>query len=319
MSARVAVVIPTFNRPLELAQTVRSVVGQLDVELETFVVDDGDSRGDLGSLLEDRRVGVVVTPRPGSGEAAARNAGLEVVTAPWVAFCDDDDLWHPRKLATQLDAADGVGWMGCGSASFRVTRAGRPIVCAVSPPVTAEELPARLRRQGGIPGGASGILARTDLVRAVGGYRDLSIGADWDLWLRLADRAPVGIAPERVVAIRMHPRSVTADARRLRSGMDEVAALHTGADGSQRVVPDVEGHLRWYAQAASRSGQRRLAMSFQSDAARYSGRVRDRLLALAMLAAPRTVDRTRALRRRRAIPGGERRAIERWVHDALRA
>jgi hypothetical protein len=152
----------------------------------------------------------------------------------------------------------------------------------------------------------------------VGGFRDLAIGADWDLWLRLAERAPVGIVPERVVAVRVHPRSVTADARRLRSEMDEVAALHTGSDGSLRVVPDVESYLRWYAQVASRSGQRRLAMSFQSDAAKHSGRVRDRVLALAMLGAPRTVDRTRTLRRRRAIPAGERRAIEQWVREALR-
>jgi glycosyltransferase involved in cell wall biosynthesis len=319
MGTRVAVVIPTFNRPIELAQAVRSVLGQVDVELEVVVVDDGDSRGDLGGILEDARVRVVVTPHPGAGEAAARNAGLGSVTAPWIASCDDDDLWHPRKLATQLAAADGVGWMACGNASFWVTRAGRPVVCAVSPSVSADEILAQLRRRGGIPGGASGVLARTELVHDVGGYRDLSVGADWDLWLRLADRAPVGVVPERVVAVRLHPRSVTADARRLRSGMDEVAALHTGSDGSQRVIPDVESHFRWYAQAASRAGQGRLAMSFQSDVAKSSGRAQDRILALAMLAAPRTVYRARVFRRRRAIPADERRAIEQWIRVALAA
>jgi glycosyltransferase involved in cell wall biosynthesis len=318
MGARVAVVIPTFNRPRELGQAVRSVLSQVDVELEVVVVDDGDSRGDLGGILADDRVRVVVTARPGAGEAAARNAGLESVTAPWIAFCDDDDLWHPRKLATQLAAADRVGWMACGNASFWVTRAGRPVVCAVSPSVSADEILAQLRRRGGIPGGASGVLARSDLVRDAGGYRDLSIGADWDLWLRLADRAPVGVVPERVVAVRLHPRSVTADARRLRRAMDDVAALHTGSDGSLQVVPDVESHFRWYAQAASRAGQGRLAMAFQSDVAKHSRRARDWLLAVAMLAAPRTVSRVRALRRRRAIPADERRAIEEWIQDALR-
>src|SRR5260370_11527950 len=140
MGTRVAVVIPTFNRPRELGQAVRSVLSQMDVELEVVVVDDGDSRGDLGGILADDRVRVAVTPLPGAGEAAARSAGLESVTAPWIAFCDDDDLWHPRKLATQLAAADGVAWMGCASAWFWVTRTGRPIVYGMPPSVSVEEL-----------------------------------------------------------------------------------------------------------------------------------------------------------------------------------
>jgi glycosyltransferase involved in cell wall biosynthesis len=297
---------------------VRSVLGQVDVELQTVIVDDGDSRGDLGPLLEDARVQVVVSPHSGAGKAVARNAGLESVSTPWVAFCDDDALWHPRKLATQLAAAGGAGWVACGSASFWVTHAGRPKVGSVSRPASAEELLVRLRQQGGVPGGASGVVVRTDLIRAAGGYRDLSIGADWDVCLRLADLAPVGIVPEPVVAIRLRARSVATDARRLRRGMDDVTRFHTGSDGSERVILDVENYLRWYAEAASRSGQRRLAMSFQTEAARSSGRVKDRLVALALLLAPRALRRVRAVRRRRAIPAGERRAIEQWVSDALR-
>jgi glycosyltransferase involved in cell wall biosynthesis len=316
MAAQVGVVVPTFNRPVELAQCVRSVLGQVDVDLEIVIVDDGDSRGGLGPVFEDPRIRAIVTPYRAAGPTVARNAGLASITSPWVAFCDDDDLWHPRKLATQLAAAGDVAWMGCASAAFWVTRTGRPIVCGVTPPV--EELPARLHRQGGFPGGASGVMARTELVRAAGGYRNLSIGEDWDLWLRLADRAPFGVVPERLVAIRVHPRSVTADVHRLIRGVHDIAALHTGSDGSQRVVPDVENHLRWCAQVASRSGQRRLAMSLQSAAAKYSGRTRDRVLALGLFAAPRTVERARAFRRRMAIPVQERRAIERWVRDALR-
>jgi hypothetical protein len=317
MRSPVAVVVPTYNRPVELGQTVRSILGQVEVDVEVIVVDDGDSMGALGPILEDGRVRVVVTPRPGTGEAAARNAGLDAVDAGWVAFCDDDDLWHPRKLATQLAGANGAHWITCGNASFSVTRAGRPIIRSVTRPVTAEAMMTRLRRQGGVPGGNSGVVARPQLVRAAGGYRDLPIGADWDLWLRLADLAPMAIVPDRVVAIRVHPGSLTADARQLKRGMDDIAALHTGADGRLPVQLDVESHMRWYAQAACRSGQRRLAMSFQNEAATYSRSIKDRLLALSMFTAPRTIDRVRTFNRRRAIPRRERKLIEQWVQAAL--
>ena len=318
MSFPIAVVVPTYNRQFELAQAVRSVLRQEEVDVEVIVVDDGSSEGALGSVLDDRRVRVVVTPRPGSGEGAARNAGIATVAAEWLAFCDDDDLWHPRKLATQLDAADGAQWMTCGSAAFSLTRAGRPIVRTVTAPISSEALLARLQRRGGLPGGTSGVVVRTDLVREAGGFRNLPIGADWDLWLRLAERAPLAVVADRLVANRVHPKSVTADPLRLRKGMDDVAALHTGADTSLPVRPDVEVHLRWYAEVACRSGQRRLAMAFQNEAATHSGKGTDRLLALLMFAAPRTVDRARVFRRRWAIPRHDREEVERWVSEALR-
>lgn len=317
MAAQVAVIVPTFDRPLELRQTVRSVLSQVDVEVEVVIVDDGESRGDLGLVLEDARVRAVITPRPASGPATARNAGLESVTTPWVAFCDDDDLWHPAKLATQLGVAHGAGWITCGEAKFWVTRSGRPKVHRVSEPVSAEQILAGLHRQKSIPGGSSGIVVQTDLIQTVGGYRDLPIVEDWDLWFRLADRSPVAIAPERLVGVRLHARAVTADVRQLRRGTDGLAALLTGPDGSPPVLRDTAGDLRWYAEIAARSGQRRLAMSLQAEAARSSGRVRDRLVTVAIVAAPRGVWRFRAFKRRLAIPAEERRPIEHWLRSAL--
>jgi glycosyltransferase involved in cell wall biosynthesis len=103
----VAVVIPTFHRPDLVRRAVRSVLDQSIRDLEVIVVVDGRDQATCTALasLGDRRLQVHVPDRH-LGNADARNAGVALSTAPWVAFLDDDDEWLPEKLARQLPIAE---------------------------------------------------------------------------------------------------------------------------------------------------------------------------------------------------------------------
>jgi hypothetical protein len=55
---------------------------------------------------------------------------------------------------------------------------------------------------------------RADAFRACGGFvedRDLSGTADWELWMRLAARWPVGFVEQTATCIRVHERNMSAD------------------------------------------------------------------------------------------------------------
>jgi glycosyltransferase involved in cell wall biosynthesis len=69
---------------------------------------DGPDEATRSALqsIDDPRVRVDVLDR-GLGAAAARNAGVAAARAVWIAFLDDDDEWHPDKLALQVRAASG--------------------------------------------------------------------------------------------------------------------------------------------------------------------------------------------------------------------
>src|SRR5690348_8892573 len=89
----VAVVIPTYHRPIAVGRAVRSVLAQSGAEHAEIVVvlSDPSSTGDRQAAAElsmDGRVRVVEATAP--GPAAARNAGLRAVRAPLVALLDDD-------------------------------------------------------------------------------------------------------------------------------------------------------------------------------------------------------------------------------------
>ncbi len=110
-----SVVIPTRNRAYLVGEAIESALNQRPGQVEVIIVDDG-STDDTAKVVTERfgsRVRLLRTPeRRGAG--AARNAGLRVARGELVAFLDDDDLWLPGKLESELNAleqfpdADGV-------------------------------------------------------------------------------------------------------------------------------------------------------------------------------------------------------------------
>jgi glycosyltransferase involved in cell wall biosynthesis len=94
----VAVIIPTFNGAATIAEAVQSVRGQ-EVDHDILVIDDG-STDDTPRILE--QLAVRFMRQPNAGPAAARNLGLQETRSTFVAFLDDDDLWMPHRLRTQM-------------------------------------------------------------------------------------------------------------------------------------------------------------------------------------------------------------------------
>ena len=105
MSETVSVVIPTFERPALVMRALDSVLAQTHAPLEVLVVVDGE-RPDpetLARLAEVSDPRLRVLPANAAlGNAAARNLGIGRARAEWIALLDDDDVWHPDKLARQL-------------------------------------------------------------------------------------------------------------------------------------------------------------------------------------------------------------------------
>ena len=117
----VTVVVPTRNRGSVLPLTLASILSQVDVAVSVVVVDDSsaDDSGEWLRSFPDPRLRVIQRDRPG-GPAAARNDGMAAAHTRWVAFCDDDDLWAPSKLAAQLAALEAkphARWSCTGTVS----------------------------------------------------------------------------------------------------------------------------------------------------------------------------------------------------------
>jgi len=106
----ISTVIPCFRCEATLKRALSSIQNQTTPPVETIVVNDGgDCAGVDGIVANGNRSGGsrirLISFDANRGPSAARNAGWEAATQPWVAFLDADDAWHPRKLEVQF------GWM----------------------------------------------------------------------------------------------------------------------------------------------------------------------------------------------------------------
>lgn len=106
MMPRVSVVVATRNRRAALARALASIDAQSFRDFEVVVVDDGSIDGTADWLRAQRPAVGLVALRRSCGAAAARNRGVERARGEIVAFLDDDDVWHPSYLETQVAQFD---------------------------------------------------------------------------------------------------------------------------------------------------------------------------------------------------------------------
>ena len=195
MQPFVAVVIPVHNRRLLLGRAIASVLGQRFRDFECIIVDDGSDDGS-GSLpcLADPRITVIRVPFQ-RGVSAARNTGVAASTAPWIAFLDSDDEWLPEKLERQ------AAWVRHNQ-QFRILQTREAWIrngVRVNPPATHEKtggdlFSASLERCMITP---SSVMMHRELLAEVGGFNEaMPACEDYDLWLRITARYPVGLVDE---------------------------------------------------------------------------------------------------------------------------
>lgn len=92
----VSVVIPLYNGAPWIGAALESVFAQ-DIPLEAvIVVDDGSTDSSAG--IVGSYPGVRLLRNTGKGSSVARNTGLQNVRSDFVAFLDQDDMWHPSHL-----------------------------------------------------------------------------------------------------------------------------------------------------------------------------------------------------------------------------
>jgi glycosyltransferase involved in cell wall biosynthesis len=284
-SVEATVVIPTKDRwPVLSTSALPSALGQEAVELEVIVVDEGstDATGAALEEFQEPRLRVIRHASP-RGVAQARNAGVAAARGEWVAFLDDDDIWSPEKLRRQIDAAH------VRDASFAYSAAAwlderKRFLNAFAPP-DPDGLVVRMLRWNELWAGCSNVVARTDVVRRLGGFDEqLFQLADWDLWIRLACDHRASAVDDVLVGYVVHSESMLlTDRRDVFAEFRYLTAKHRDLSARVGTRPDPGKFWRWVAAGHLRAGRRTTAARTYAHGALVSREPASLLRALASL------------------------------------
>lgn len=226
----VSIMIPTYRRYELLAETVVSALAQdTDAPFEVVVVDNDPESNGLAALLE--AVPAVRTAnfrylrnRENLGADGNVNRGVSEARGEWVSLLHDDDLLDPcfiRIMLADLAAHPHYDGLVCRKrgmdqrpVQFRHSRtqmlARRAREVAQFRGKLVRRIDARKLFWGCVVGNTVGFLARTEHIRAIGGfYPEEYPSADYFFYSRFASRYRLGETSRVLVTIRVMVNSLT--------------------------------------------------------------------------------------------------------------
>jgi GT2 family glycosyltransferase len=271
--AKVSVIIPTYQRAHQVANSIRSALDQTHGDLEILVIDDGSTDGtrEVVASIDDPRVSYHW--QENGGLPAARNRGLDEATGDYIALLDSDDVWLPWKIAAQLAVLRafpeaGMVWTDMTAVSpqgellqerqlrHRYTAykyldrdrdfASRSTLHRIWP-----EAPAELGGATAHAGSVyehmflgnlahdSTVLLTRERVEATGRF-DTAFSAGYDFFLRAAERGPVAFldTPSTLCTVGAED-SLSGSARRVTEALDGLAVTEKViASGGAARLPD---------------------------------------------------------------------------------
>jgi glycosyltransferase involved in cell wall biosynthesis len=265
MSGTVTAVIPTRNRPELLRKAIRAMLEQEGGHLAEIVVvfDQSEPDESLTAMSDDIPIRVVTNTRQ-PGLAGARNTGIELAGSEWIAFCDDDDMWHGDKLNRQCRAVTddpeahfAVGSVIVAYGDKRVHRKTALQVIGLDDPLRDRVMEAHpstylVRRSA---------INRWGLVdeELPGGYAE-----DYDWLLRAARVRSILVVPDAVTEIQWHPKSYFGNRwATIDSALEFLVDKTPEFSGEPRGLARILGQ-RAFAQAAMGETRRSLASAWKT-------------------------------------------------------
>lgn len=244
MTTHVSVVIATRDRPQLLRRAIRSVLAQSpDVTLEVIVVFDGSPVEDLTDIDPGRhRIRVMANSRT-RGLAGARNTGITAATAPFIAFCDDDDEWLAGKLTAQLPLLDDP----------RVPLVATGIRVITTRGSHDRRSPVRATHDDLLRSRITELHPSSFLFRSADAYGRLglvdedlpaSYGEDYDLLLRAAELGDIVAVPAPLTLVHWDRSSFFTDRwRGVADGLGYLLDKHAGFESAPRGRSRIEGQI----------------------------------------------------------------------------
>ena len=97
----VSVIMPTYNRVMEIKESIQSVLDQSFEDFELVIINDGgtDAVKEVVDSFGSEKIKYYKL-KQNKGLAGALNEGILRAEGKYIAYLDDDDVYYPNHLST---------------------------------------------------------------------------------------------------------------------------------------------------------------------------------------------------------------------------
>jgi len=245
----VSVIVTTYNRADLLCETLDSILSQTYENFELIVVDDGstDNTEEVVKRHSAGRINYIKTENWG-GPARPRNIGIEKATGEYIAFCDDDDIWLPKKLEKQINyiVNSNYGMIFTMQKQFGATSIFSNYFGIGPLPFKKDTSANALLQVNCIP--TSSVVIKKDLLDQIDYFderRSFIAIEDNDLWIRVSKVAAIGFVPNVLVLHRNHRDGTYLNSTTIYGGKKELFKKH-GIQYNSSSLNWIKNNLTYY-------------------------------------------------------------------------
>lgn len=190
----ISVIIATKNGGKFLPRSIASIEKQTEKNIEVIVVSDGSTDDTVSiaqKLAETRPFIKIINLENNIGPGLARNVGVKEAKGDYIALLDDDDEWvDEKKLRNQRKFLDeNLEYILVGAAETEFVSEDEKLLELYKP--KADDAGIRNKILISNQFITSSIMFKKNIFEKVGGFADMRLAEDYDLWLRLAQEGKV--------------------------------------------------------------------------------------------------------------------------------
>ena len=129
---KVSVIIPAYNGDRYIQEAIACILAQTYTDYEIIVVDDG-STDNTPQIIKQYGDRIRYFSQINQGVAASRNLGLTKAEGEYIAFLDQDDVFLPHKLASQVALLEQNNSLGIVNSGWQIVDRQGKFKSAVEP------------------------------------------------------------------------------------------------------------------------------------------------------------------------------------------
>ena len=248
MTKKVSVVIPTYNRPKVLMQSIKTVLNQTyKGEIELIIVDDSKKslkqeidKEFKKNLDKNRKINYIHNAKK-EGAPKARNLGIQKAKGEYLAFLDDDDIWIPEKIEKQVKIMEKnkeIALVICHSLDKRFgdERINKP----------PENITHEMVLKSFNLSSTSSYLVRKDTLEKIGSF-DISLPSaqEYDLAIRISKNHQVYCVPEMLMIQNATKGQISEDWNRKIKGLISIYHKHGHDYNSISIIDGVMNRIKF--------------------------------------------------------------------------